>query len=464
MLDVVKGQLCFIIGTVYMDMPLKPNVLDDIARDHSISALPPREKFYSTDDSVTLEDESGRICLVGECVNTAQLVTGVIIGALGIETNNGDFEVVDICSAGMAPQPRITWEDGEDEDKMDVDETPNNRSDSEQWVALLSGLEIGATSPADAQIQMLVEYLTGEAGGSYDQSSASRISRLIIAGNSLASVVSANGGVIEEVERKPRRYGHDTTHFSPHPTLTLSAHLLDIARAMPIHILPGPSDPSGTIIPQQPFPRAMFRGASAFSSFSCETNPTYIHLGVPSSSEPSKSDSAKGKQKASASTSKQSPHRTFLVSSGQTLDDMFKYLPTPPATRLSIAESTLRWRHIAPTAPDTLWCHPYFSADPFVIEQTPDVYVVGNQPEFRTKIVEERGWGPRRGTGKGKGEWDERVDEGEEGGEAGKKRCRVVLLPGFRETGLLVLVNMRTLAVRTVQFAVEGMNAGGPET
>lgn len=32
-LEVEKGQLCFIIGTVYMDMPLKPNVLDDIARD-----------------------------------------------------------------------------------------------------------------------------------------------------------------------------------------------------------------------------------------------------------------------------------------------------------------------------------------------------------------------------------------------------------------------------------------------
>jgi hypothetical protein len=34
-LDVVKGQLCFVIGTVYMDMPLKPNVLDDIGRDVS---------------------------------------------------------------------------------------------------------------------------------------------------------------------------------------------------------------------------------------------------------------------------------------------------------------------------------------------------------------------------------------------------------------------------------------------
>ena len=32
-LDVNKGQLCWIIGTVYMDMPLKPNILEDIGKD-----------------------------------------------------------------------------------------------------------------------------------------------------------------------------------------------------------------------------------------------------------------------------------------------------------------------------------------------------------------------------------------------------------------------------------------------
>jgi hypothetical protein len=32
-LDVQKGRLCYVIGTVYMEMPLKPNVLDDIAQD-----------------------------------------------------------------------------------------------------------------------------------------------------------------------------------------------------------------------------------------------------------------------------------------------------------------------------------------------------------------------------------------------------------------------------------------------
>lgn len=32
-LDVRQGELCWIVGTVYMDMPLKPNVLDDIGKE-----------------------------------------------------------------------------------------------------------------------------------------------------------------------------------------------------------------------------------------------------------------------------------------------------------------------------------------------------------------------------------------------------------------------------------------------
>lgn len=120
------------------------------------------------------------------------------------------------------------------------------------------------------------------------------------------------------------------------------------------------------------------------------------------------------------------------------MDDMFRYLPSPPVTRLAIAESTLHWRHIAPTAPDTLWCHPYFTMDPFIIQETPDLYIVGNQPAFRTKMVVEK-----------------------ERGGTDEKKCRIVLVPGFRETGTLVLVNLRTLAVKTVSFAVEGMGAGG---
>jgi hypothetical protein len=63
-----------------------------------------------------LEDESGRIRLTGEALKKARLVTGVIIGVLGAETADGDFEVIDVCMPGLALQPS----QGEDT-KMDVD-------------------------------------------------------------------------------------------------------------------------------------------------------------------------------------------------------------------------------------------------------------------------------------------------------------------------------------------------------
>lgn len=44
--------------------------------------------------------------------------------------------------------------------------------------------------------------------------------------------------------------------------------------------------------------------------------------------------------------------RSFLGTSGQPLDDIFKYLEGED--RLGMAERTLEWGHISPTCPDTL--------------------------------------------------------------------------------------------------------------
>ncbi|KAJ3515561.1 hypothetical protein NLJ89_g1677 [Agrocybe chaxingu] len=423
-LEVEKGRICYIMGTVYMDMPLKPNVMEDIARDQSIPPPPPQIKMFSEDDNVMLEDESGRIRLVGERIKEARLVTGVIMSALGMETPNGDFEVIDYCFAGLAPQASDTESN---EDKMDVDAEEGSLSQSpDEWIGGVSGLDIGSLSPSDAQIQMLVEYLTGEGGNIDDQVAASQISRLIIAGNSLAAIEPQ---VIEPAltaeDRKARRAGLETTSFSPHPILNLSSTLYDIASVMPIHLLPGDSDPSGIIMPQQPFPRAMFGDAARYPTFACETNPTYLSI----ASDP---------ESSSSNSPRPSVKRTLLINSGQPLNDMFKYLPTPPNTRLSIAESSLRWRHMSPTAPDTLWCHPYREEDPFLIPETPDIYIVGGQEKFATRLVTERS--ERKG--------------------APTTRCRIVLVPSFAHTGILVLINLRTLAVKTVNFGVHGMTTG----
>jgi DNA polymerase delta subunit 2 len=38
-LDVRQGELVWVAGTVYMEMPLKPNILDDISKHVSFAGL-----------------------------------------------------------------------------------------------------------------------------------------------------------------------------------------------------------------------------------------------------------------------------------------------------------------------------------------------------------------------------------------------------------------------------------------
>jgi DNA polymerase delta subunit 2 len=211
-----------------------------------------------------------------------------------------------------------------------------------------------------------------------------------------------------------RRTAKDRSDLAKQPVEILSEHLLDIANSIPLHILPGETDPTGAILPQQALPHAMFGPVSALRTFHSETNPTVIRL---------MSSPSPGQENTTQTT------RNILATSGQTLDDMFKYVHTPPTTRLDLAEATLRWRHLAPTAPDTLWCHPYFTKDPFVLEATPDLYLIGNQPEFATRMVVS--------TSK----------------DAEAVRCRAILVPSFSRTGILVLVDTHTLDVKTIEFA-----------
>lgn len=181
--------------------------------------------------------------------------------------------------------------------------------------------------------------------------------------------------------RTQKRYGYDASSYTSHPTSILDSMLTDmLSSGLPIHVLPGAEDPVGSILPQQPLPRAMLRHAAmgGGKSLSMETNPAWIELGG----------------------------KSFLGVGGQTVDDVFKYLPSDD--RLSMARRTLEWRHVAPTAPDTLCesfgpvvfkscilsafvcatgCFPFSDKDPFIIERRPDVYFIGNQPEFRTALV-----------------------------------------------------------------------------
>lgn len=95
-------------------------------------------------------------------------LAGVIAAVLGAENASGDFEVVDICFAGMPPQPSSSSSEAingkaketEHRTKEDVER------EDDSFVAFASGLELGTNEQAsDYRVGLLAEWLLGEVGG-----------------------------------------------------------------------------------------------------------------------------------------------------------------------------------------------------------------------------------------------------------------------------------------------------------
>lgn len=69
-------------------------------------------------------------------------------------------------------------------------------------------------------------------------------------------------------------------------------------------------------------------------------------------------------------------------------------------------------------------CYPFQEEEPFVIEETPHVFIVGNQPFFDTAMVE---------------------------GQTGQM-VRLIAVPSFKQTGELVVLDMQTLEAKSMKI------------
>ena len=76
---------------------------------------------------------------------------------------------------------------------------------------------------------------------------------------------------------------------------------------------------------------------------------------------------------------------TFLGTSGQNIDDIYKY--SDEESRLALLQRVLQWGHMVPTAPDTLTCYPLSDNDPFILQSAPHVFFVGNQPSYSSHVI-----------------------------------------------------------------------------
>ncbi|GAP84194.1 putative DNA polymerase delta subunit 2 [Rosellinia necatrix] len=414
-LDIRQGELCWVSGTVYMDMALKPDILDDVSKDRWISAPISNNKYYADDglDAVTLEDESGRIRLVGNILKEVILVTGCIVAVMGTEKADGELEVIDIKFPDLPPQPE-RWAlsksaatnpeshskplDGEDEEMTDAAKGGK--------IAIVSGLGFSGQDASHAiELNLLLEYLLGEALDPTAQRELSHISRLIIAGNSIASEEQQPADE-DPAEQKmgQRKYGYDSSAYNALPSQLLDEFLSTLLPTMPITLLPGAQDPANASYPQQSIHPAMFPLSRPYTA-------------APGSNESGWFDTVTNPWEGEIDGWR------VLGTGGQNVDDVFKYVGSDD--RLGMMEAMCRWRCCAPTAPDTLWSYPFQDDDPFVIHTCPHLYFVGCQPEFGTKVIQ----GP-----------DEQL-------------VRLIAVPSFSATKEIVLVDSQTLEVSKVKIS-----------
>ncbi|XP_074586461.1 DNA polymerase delta small subunit isoform X2 [Curcuma longa] len=367
-LGLEEGKECIIVGTIYKHMKLKPSILDEYSKERSKVPLVKPHNFVHPDDHLILEDESGRVTLSGSLLDPSAFVTGIVVALHGKETSEGDFFVEDMLEAGIPPQTELPLSSRED-----------------KYVVFVSGLSIGSSIFNPLQFQLLVDHITGHLGDRNEQSIASQIVHLVVAGNS----VQIPQGLLSGHTIAPRDQSALTE-----PIKELDILLNQLAAAMPVDIMPGPNDPANFALPQQPLNRCLFPGASAYNTFLSCTNPHQFEL----------------------------DDILFLGTSGQNIDDLYKY--SEAKNRLEFLERTLKWRHLVPTAPNTVGCYPFTDTDPFLIESCPHVYFIGNQDKYETTLVQ----GPE------------------------KQLVRLICIPKFCQTGIAVVLNLRNLECHTLSF------------
>ncbi|CAA0837481.1 DNA polymerase delta small subunit [Striga hermonthica] len=371
-LGLEEGKECVIVGTLYKHMKLKPSILDEYSKERSASPLVKPHNFVHSDDHLVLEDESGRVKLCGALLSPSVYVTGIVTALHGKETGNGEFLVEDILEAGLPPQTKL----------------PVHSAGEDKFVVFVSGLSVGSFSANPLHFQLFVDHITGHLGDEKEQGIAAQIVQVVIAGNSV---------------ELPRGLLHGQTLGSKdqsklsEPIKELDILLTQVAAGMPLDIMPGTNDPANFSMPQQPLNRCLFPGSAAYNTFRSCTNPHSFEL----------------------------DNIRFLGTSGQNIDDLAKY--SDAKCKLEFLERTLRWRHIAPTAPNTLGCYPFTDRDPFFLENCPHVYFVGNQDKYETGLI-----------------------EGSEG-----QVVRLICIPRFAETGIAVVLNLRNLECHTLSFGTQ---------
>ena len=166
-LDIRQNTLTVLIGTLFKDMKLKPNILKDITG--TLGTRQPM-KYCSAEDNCILEDSSGRIRIKDKTEAAdlfSKIVTGSIIGCLGRADINGIFYVENYVYAGYIIDTPNIFSDMKFKTRRSLFDRVALQDQGRNFVAFVSGLELGM--PQDQlSLELLQRFIRGDTG-SYDE-------------------------------------------------------------------------------------------------------------------------------------------------------------------------------------------------------------------------------------------------------------------------------------------------------
>jgi len=373
-----KGKACM-VGTIFKCMPKKPAALDEFVGKNDKVEIKP-QCYTSEEDQVILEDKMSRIELyLGDGMKKDELYTGMVVAVTGEVRVDKSFQAEQIILPGPAPSvPRSLPEAGEASNK---------------YIALVSGIQFGNPNYDMVSLQVLIDWIEGYLGGDTDVEQASKIVRVVLAGETFYPNETDKKDVVDLALRTKRQRNLDNDQAFM-VIEEIDAWISKLSESVEVDMMPGSTDPSNFYLPQQPFHHCLLPKSCANSLFHTVTNP---HSSVVDGVH-------------------------FLGIAGQNVADQKLYGSIEET--LTLMQQHMETRNICPTAPDTLGCFPFQQEDPFILKQSPHVYFVGNQDKFESKLID---------------------------GADGQK-IRLVSIPSFWKSREVVLVNLGSLECKTVSF------------
>lgn len=422
---------CIIIGTIFKRMRLQPDVIEELSKgDYHVKCERYVGHYTSPDDYLVLEDADETMALVGN-IDPKKFVTGIVVALKGEPIEDGGrFLVHDICYA--EPNKHLLYNviGNDTSERLARASTPSSDSSSQierplvtsgpVYLMAVSGLgfhpDMGKGTALTRALQNMIDFIWGGAKYLEDERS-SRVARILVIGGNLSEErlqlpedLAGQDDDMGTIMKQSRQVKHYSSSIQA--VKHMDEFFAQLSKTIDVDVMPGASDPSSHLLPQQSFHPCMFPKSCMFSSFNCTTNP---HQAI------------------------YNDNIDILATSGQNIDIISKF--SELSDPIEIMKCHLKWGNLAPSAPDNLYSVPYEEDDPNVIDFIPEVYLAGCQDSYKVDYYNYTNSKP-----------DASENSPPSSNDLQKTRTLLITIPRFCETFSCVLINLRNLDPELISF------------